>query len=163
MFRRGVAAPRCGCLSFLSELPPRRSFRKPFTAASSAENPRTPISSQSHSVRVRKEYSMKRLAMLCVTVAFVASTSGCCYWWPWSGWSGYGCGYGCQPSPCGPGGCGVSQPGTTVFPQTGAIYGTYDTMQAAVPTAAPVTVASPPMVSPYPTTALAPLESLPTY
>ncbi len=101
---------------------------------------------------------MKRVLVLAVAAALGVSASGCCWWWPYWGY-GYG-GYNC-PS----GACGTVPPGTTVTPpQTGAVYGTWDTIQTGFPPAAPTVAPPPTAVAPYPTTtALAPLESLPTY
>lgn len=108
--------------------------------------------------------------MMLMGAALLTTMTGCYCWGPGFGFGG---GYpGCAGGACGyapyapqP---GVIAPGTVapgavtpgVYPSTGAYYSPYNTMQTATPLGAPVSLGQPVA---YPTTALAPLESLPTY
>lgn len=105
---------------------------------------------------------MKRFAVLTLAMVMMASATGCCCGWPmgygYNGWGGMAPmgGYQ-QPNNC------VVPPGT--YPQTGSIYGNYNTYQTGVmqPAPGPVAIAPPVYYTGYPMTAMGPLESLPTY
>jgi len=98
----------------------------------------------------------KRLALLLIGTTLLVSTTGCCGW-PF----GYGYGYGGR---CPSGNCGaqpgVMQPGA-YYQQQGAYYAPQSAIQTTTPIPGPV--AAPIYGSPYPATALGPMESLPTY
>jgi len=106
---------------------------------------------------------MKRFAVLALAMIMTASATGCCCGWPMGGygypggWGGMSPMGGYQQNNC------VVPPGT--YPQTGSIYGNYNAYQTGVIQAAPgpVAIAPPVYYTGYPVTAMAPLESLPTY
>ena len=95
---------------------------------------------------------MKRIATLSLALFTLASSAGCLCW-PGM-YAPYGGGGACPGGNC-YGTPGVVPGGT--YPSGG--YYNYGTMQSAVPYAAPTTAGVPI----YSGTALAPLESLPTY
>ena len=97
---------------------------------------------------------MKRIATLLFGLFMIASTSGCYCWSPWhGGWGGYQGGGG----QCGS--CGI-QSGPVI--DQGAYYGSYSSVQAGLPVAPATTAYYPPLYT-APQTAVAPLQSLPTY
>jgi len=117
---------------------------------------------------------MRRFALLLAGVAMLGFAVGCSCLCP--GYCGYGsgCGYGggCGYGACPPSGCSTGCPPAT-YGAPGTIpsvsptgfqgaynAGSYETMQAGIPGAFPVTASQP--VS-YPQTAMAPVEALPTY
>jgi hypothetical protein len=91
---------------------------------------------------------MKRFALLSVCLISLAALNGCCH----HGWGGGGyCGNQCQPA-CGP--CGAGYGGY------GAGYGGYPAAVGPGAYSSAYTIASPVYA---PTTAMAPLNALPTY
>lgn len=90
---------------------------------------------------------MKQFLMLCVCIALLGTSVGCCWMHPYGG----GCGYG----GCGGGACGT--PSYYGGYPSGAYYGG-TTTSAALPTT--TTYAYSPI---YPVTAGLPINSLPTY
>ena len=95
---------------------------------------------------------MKRIGTLLLGLFLLVTTSGCYCWSPWSGGWGY-------PGQCG-GACGV-QSGPVI--DQGAYYGTYNSVQTAMPVMMPAQTAYYPPLYTVPQTASAPLQSLPTY
>lgn len=97
---------------------------------------------------------MKRFALLSLSACLLTIiASGCCHYCPW------GAGFG---GACGPGGCGVGTPG--VYP-SGAVYNSYDSIQATLPgtTIGPITASPTLQPSRYQRTVQKPGDSLPTY
>lgn len=124
---------------------------------------------------------VKRIGLSLAGLALAMSATGCCCLSRPCG-GGYGCGYpsygsGYAPSGgCGPGGCAPQ--GGGYYPQTGFIPGTDQTAMvinstlssnASMPmsntSAMAAPYGAPPMsaAAPYPQTAMAPMNSLPTY
>ena len=101
----------------------------------------------------------KRTLILLAGVALTAVATGCCC----LGGGGFGGNRCCSPgygggSPCGPGGCAPTYGG---YPPAASNFGTQEYSAAFAPT---TTITSAPTYGPaYPTTAIAPMQSLPPY
>lgn len=105
---------------------------------------------------------MTRLATLTIAMLLLVSSVGCYH----GRWAGYGAGYG------GGGGCGCNAPGGAGYgapqggymaPQQGAFYSPTGSSASMIPANGPTAFAPPIYSQPYPTTALAPMDPLPTY
>ncbi len=100
---------------------------------------------------------MARLATLAFAFVLLGSSVGCYH----SRWAGYGGGCGCNATP-GVGGVygGAPAGGTYMAPQQGAFY---TPTGSNVNMAGPTAFGSPVYSAPYTSTAMAPMDPLPTY